>query len=341
MTLTLVSPLRGWVCSLAELPDAAFAQGMVGDGVAIDPTGDTLHAPCAGIVVGVHRARHAVTLRAENGAELLCHIGIETVGLGGDGFTVLVADGDRVAVGAPLIRFDLDILANDAKSLASPILLIDPDAYRITRRAQDLRVAVGDWLMEVAATGATTTAASATDTPASTRTITLPPGHGIHARPAAAIAACARGFDAVVELVTTRTRASATSPVALMTLGVAAGETVTLSAHGRDADAALTALARLIEHGLETGARTPHAPPPAPARNGGTTAVPGIALGTIVHVATLRREPPATGQGRAAETQALDAALASVRAALATRTASGPAAQRDIARAHLELLDDP
>ena len=83
--LTLVSPLRGWCAPIDETPDAVFAQRLLGDGVAIDPTEDTLHAPCDGEVISVAAARHAVALRAANGAEILLHVGIDTVALGGEG----------------------------------------------------------------------------------------------------------------------------------------------------------------------------------------------------------------------------------------------------------------
>ncbi|WP_293883113.1 glucose PTS transporter subunit IIA, partial [Sphingomonas sp.] len=221
MTLTLLSPMKGWATPLADLPDAAFAEKMVGDGVAIDPTGTMLHAPCTGVVVGVHRVRHAVTLRADNGAEILCHIGIETVGLGGSGFTAHVANGDRVEAGKPLIEFDLETLSRGAKSLASPILVVNTDAFCVTRRASETRLAVGDWLMDLEPVLATSTIdASIIATHAVTRKLVIPPGQGIHARPASAIVACIRGFAAEVEFISDRGRASATNMVALMTLGI-------------------------------------------------------------------------------------------------------------------------
>ena len=82
--LILLSPLQGWGAPLAETPDPVFSGGMMGDGVAIDPTGTTLHAPCAGTLIVVAASRHAVTIRAENGAEILLHVGIDTVGLNTD-----------------------------------------------------------------------------------------------------------------------------------------------------------------------------------------------------------------------------------------------------------------
>lgn len=343
MKLTLRAPLDGWVAPLAEVPDAAFAEGLVGDGVAIDPLGSLLHAPCAGEVVAVHASLHAVTLRSDSGAEILCHVGIETVGLRGKGFAVHVAVGDRVDAGARLLSFDLDVLADGARSLISPILVIDQEAFRITRRAHDVQVTVGDWLMDLEFAGAADQPAISTGHgPVHTRSVVLPHGHGIHARPAAAIVACARRFDASVELATERATAPATSAVALMTLGLGGGDRAMLNARGADAEAALEALAFLIETELDgERAASPAVAPSAKADGRGVTAVPGIAIGSVARLRPSCLEPPAEGQGIAVERPALRAALAEVRAALQVRTASGSRAQADIARAHLALLDDP
>src|ERR671910_652473 len=115
--LTLVSPLRGWCAPLDETPDPVFAQRLLGDGVAIDPTAGVLHAPCDGEVISVAAARHAVAIRAPNGAEILLHVGIDSVALGGEGFEMLVSAGARVRRGDPLLSFDLDALARRAKSV--------------------------------------------------------------------------------------------------------------------------------------------------------------------------------------------------------------------------------
>ena len=343
VTLTLRAPLTGWVAPLHEVPDPAFAEGLVGDGIALDPLGSVLHAPCAGQVIAVHASLHAVTLRADNGAEILCHIGIETVGLRGSGFTRHVAVGDRVDSGAALLSFDLDLLADRARSLVSPILLIDQDAFRITRRASDVQVTVGDWLMDVEETGAPEHQAKpAEHGPVHTRNIILPPGHGIHARPAAAIVACARRFDAEIDLATETTTAPATSAVALMTLGLGGGDHAILRASGPDAERAIDALANLIEAQWESeGAFSPIRELPKAANGRGVTAVPGIAIGVVARLRPAKLEPPAKGQGIAIETATLDAALDHVRSALQTRSVGGSPAQADIARAHLALLDDP
>lgn len=95
--LVLLSPLDGWAAPLAEVPDPVFAQAMLGDGVAVDPTGSVLHAPCDGVVISVHAARHAVSLRAEGGVELLMHVGLDTVTLGGRALRSMSPKGRRCA----------------------------------------------------------------------------------------------------------------------------------------------------------------------------------------------------------------------------------------------------
>ena len=103
MRRVLRSPLAGWALPLAQVPDPVFAQGTVGEGVGIDPTEGLLHAPCDGRIEFLAGHRHALSLHAD-GLVLLLHVGIDTVGLHGEGFEPLVADGDRVRAGQPLLR---------------------------------------------------------------------------------------------------------------------------------------------------------------------------------------------------------------------------------------------
>ena len=97
--ITLAAPLAGCAMPLTEVPDPAFAQGLVGTGMAIDPTVNELRSPCDGVVLSVHRARHACTVRTASGAEVLLHLGVDTVGLNGEGFTAHVQDGQSVKTG--------------------------------------------------------------------------------------------------------------------------------------------------------------------------------------------------------------------------------------------------
>src|SRR6476620_12530833 len=115
--LLLRAPLSGVVYPLERVPDPVFAQKLMGDGLSIDPTDATLRAPCAGEIIQLHAASHALTLCIASGVEVMMHIGIDTVSLKGAGFTPRVKVGDKVESGAPLIDFDLDQIATKAKSL--------------------------------------------------------------------------------------------------------------------------------------------------------------------------------------------------------------------------------
>ena len=120
--VVVCAPMDGRVVSLQAVPDAAFAQGLVGAGVAIDPVGERVVAPCAGVLRRSGHA-HAFTIETEAG-DVLVHVGIDTVALAGEGFTVLCADGSRVDAGDAILRLDLDRLAHRAPSLVSPVLAL-------------------------------------------------------------------------------------------------------------------------------------------------------------------------------------------------------------------------
>ena len=126
-----LAPLSGQVWALERVPDPVFAQKMVGDGLSIDPTDASLVAPCDGEVVTLHAAGHALTLRTAEGIELLMHVGIDTVTLKGEGFIPRVKPGDTVQTGVPLIQFDLDFLATNAKSLLTQIVITNSERVTI------------------------------------------------------------------------------------------------------------------------------------------------------------------------------------------------------------------
>ena len=348
--LVLRAPLDGWATPLGDVPDPVFAQAMLGDGVAIDPTGSALHAPCDAVVVGVHAAGHAVTLRAAGGLEILLHVGLETVALGGEGFDVYVVEGQKVGAGDRLIGLDLDVLAARAASLISPLVITNLGAYAVGGRFADRLVAVGDPLLELVATASAAGAEGALQGPELTRRIHVPLVHGLHARPAARVADCARRFRADSAITRAGRRASARSPVALMSLGLQQGDEAVLSASGPDAPAALAALASLIEGGMgETAPPIPVAPAPAPqAAPGspgllrGVTAAPGLAIGPAVHLVRTEIVVPEDGQGVAHEQVALAAALAQVGGQIgeAIRTDADPTRSAILA-AHLALAEDP
>lgn len=126
-TLALRQPVAGTVVALADVPDAMFAQGTMGPGLAIDPAGDTVVAPAAGTVASVFPTGHAIGLALDAGTELLIHIGIDTVGMEGDGFETLVKTGDHVEAGTPLIRFDPAKIRAAGLSPITPVIVLNDE----------------------------------------------------------------------------------------------------------------------------------------------------------------------------------------------------------------------
>ncbi|TPG20974.1 phosphoenolpyruvate--protein phosphotransferase [Sphingomonas koreensis] len=350
-TIILSSPLRGWAAPLDEVPDPVFAGRMLGDGVAIEPTGSILHAPCDGQIISLHASLHAITLRSTEGAELLIHIGVDSVALGGEGFVTKVAEGDFVHRGDPMIEFDLDALLLRVPSVITPILVNNPDQYEIVRRDVDRAVKVGELLMTLAPR--TATAAETVITGDEHRCqITVPMVHGIHARPAGRIAECARGFKCDLSFEKEGRTANARSAVSLLTLGVKFGDTIEISAKGEDADDALTALCTLVRSGMGEGGerastadgnkvRALHLPPPpalpADGRIFAVQAAPGLAVGQVVWLREIDSVVPENGVSASVERARLESALVTAVERLAQ--ASGNAAT--VLEAHQALLQDP
>jgi phosphoenolpyruvate-protein phosphotransferase len=348
-TLTLVAPLAGWSGALEEAPDAVFAQRLLGDGLAIDPTAGTLCAPCDAEVLLLPPSRHAVTLRSAGGCEILLHVGIDTVALGGAGFTAHTREGAAVRAGDELLSFDLDVLARRAKSVLTPVV-ITGDGWRITRSSRDCEVRVGEFLMELVATAAGGTDGAQHDAlTEQVRRVTVNFEHGIHARPAALMAAALKDLAAEVRIVAGARAANARSTTALMSLGAKRGDLIELQASGPDAAAALTALAGVLgAPAARAGASAPRAAAATPQvdsvagagrRYRGISASGGLAVGTALQLRRAQVEVAADGVGVAHEQAALERARGAVRQRLSRGGTSG--AQAEIAAAHLELLDDP
>lgn len=346
--LVLVAPLGGWSSPLEEVPDPVFSGKIMGDGVALDPTESTLRAPCDGDVVTVAAARHAVVVRAANGAEILLHVGCNTVDLGGEGFEVHVETGRSVKTGDPLITFDLDAIAQRVSSLLTPIVVVEGEKFEITRRAQGKTLRAGDFLMELRALEQVATAASSTTGAEVRRTVRVPFEHGIHARPAALLVRSIAGFHADVHALAHGRTASARSTVAWMQLGVHRGDEIQLIATGRDAEAAIAALEGALDASAQPANAAPAAPPVPPSAKGeprgtvrGVIASRGFAVGKAAMIASAEPVLDESGKGIAHETAELDRARGVVRAALQRLRSSSKGLAVEVLEAHLALLDDP
>ncbi|MBS4174835.1 PTS glucose transporter subunit IIA [Bacillus sp. FJAT-49736] len=148
--ITIMAPLSGEVVSLEEVPDQVFSEKMMGDGVAIIPSKNTLYSPIDGEVVNVFPTKHAITLRSKEGAEILIHMGLETVNLGGDGFDIKVSDGDKVSKGSVLADYDVEKIKGLGYKVITPIILINGEKFAMNQPSTHHQVTGGmDILLEI------------------------------------------------------------------------------------------------------------------------------------------------------------------------------------------------
>ncbi|WP_188130698.1 phosphoenolpyruvate--protein phosphotransferase [Paraburkholderia panacisoli] len=365
--IVLLAPLTGPVVPLANVPDPVFSGGMFGDGIGIDPLEGRLVAPCDGTVTHLARTGHAVTLASAEGAEILLHIGIDTVELNGKGFAPMVKQGAQVRAGDVLIEFDQDQVALNAPSLVSVIAIANSDAFEIVERAQRGLLKAGETPLLVlrARDGAAADAArqaSATNVTEEARLqVKLVHAGGLHARPAARAREAARGFDARVEVRYEGRKAAIESVVGLLGLGAGEGASIELLGVGPQAKAAVDAVANELtreaqgeveEKPARQSSPAPQAVPRpagealAPNTLAGVCAAPGIAVGKLVRWDDADIDPPEPANGTsAAESRLLDKAIATVDADLDTtvRDASqrGAVGEAGIFAVHRVLLEDP
>jgi sugar PTS system EIIA component len=134
--VTVISPLTGTLLPLEEVPDPVFAQKMMGDGFAIKPDEGHVVSPVDGEIIQVFPTKHAIGIKAKNGAEILIHIGLETVAMNGEGFTAHIKEGDKVKVGDPLVDFDISLVTDKAKSTITPIIITNSDEVNIVKHEE-------------------------------------------------------------------------------------------------------------------------------------------------------------------------------------------------------------
>ncbi|MBV7567676.1 phosphoenolpyruvate--protein phosphotransferase [Pseudomonas sp. PDM27] len=350
--LTLSAPLSGPVLTLAKVPDPVFASGAMGDGIAIDPLNDTLHAPCAGVVVHVARTGHAVTLRADNGAELLLHLGLDTVELQGQGFSMLVKEGARVANGQPLLRYDLDKVAQQCKSLVSLLILTNSQDFQ-ARPITLKSVKVGEPLLHIIRRQTSTAEVDVEFAGAEiVGLVRIAHRGGLHARPAALIRQTAQGFKSKSQLHFAGKSATCDSLIGLMGLAIGEQAEVQVSCQGPDAEAALQALLTTLSTALAEDSHTA-APPTIAQRNRpaeagvlhGVCAAPGLVGGPLFRLNAISLPVDAGQHDAQQQRQVLDAALSQVRSeidhTLAQAKKHKDSAEEAIFAAHLALLEDP
>ncbi|WP_313802748.1 PTS glucose transporter subunit IIA [Cytobacillus sp.] len=129
--LQIFAPIKGDMLSLEQVPDPVFSEKMMGDGVAIMPEDGGVHSPVEGQVILIADTKHAIGIRANDGTEVLIHIGLETVSLQGKGFETLVEVGGSVSIGQPLIEVDWNFVKENAASMITPIIITNSSEKQI------------------------------------------------------------------------------------------------------------------------------------------------------------------------------------------------------------------
>jgi len=240
--ISLYSPFIGAVVKLEQVPDLVFADKLVGDGVAIEPFDCHIYAPLDSVVKSIHNSLHAITLLADDNIEVLLHIGLDTVELAGKGFELDIKVGDKVKRGQILGKFDLDLVARQAKSLLSPVLIMHNGHYHIEEiTAPSIITTANTVLFTIAITASqadtnqTQVERLIASTPIKIRNL-----HGIHARPAALISNEANKYVGSVVIEKSPHRANAKSVVELLSLAVNHDDEVIIHAANKQIITAIT-----------------------------------------------------------------------------------------------------
>jgi phosphoenolpyruvate-protein phosphotransferase len=359
--LILLAPVSGVIYPLERVPDPVFSQKLAGDGISIDPTDNILRAPCPGEIVQQHAAGHAVTLKAAGDVEVLMHVGIDTVTLKGKGFTSRVKVGDKVETGAPLIEFDLDYVATNAKSLLTEVIISNGERVSGTVYGSGTATVGETPVLTLTLNGAAAATKEEAGPTVTSEAIVLPNPNGLHARPAAVLSSTAKTFKSDIRLQLGDRSANARSVTSLMALETARGDKVVLVAKGPDAREAVNRLTPMIAEGLGDEGCVPVSAPatmteapiaaPAPRKEvdpnllTGVPASSGLAVGEVYQVRhveiQVKEEGGTPDQERRLLDGAIDRAAGQLEALRAQLHGHKEQAKAAIFAAHSELLEDP
>ncbi|MGN8647530.1 PTS sugar transporter subunit IIA [Gracilibacillus sp. HCP3S3_G5_1] len=140
----LIAPLAGKVIPLDQVPDQVFSKKMMGEGVAIEPVDKQVVSPIDGEVVDVFKTKHAISFKTDGGAEILIHMGLDTVELDGKGFDIQVVNGQKVKKGDPLATFDIAAVTAEGYKTVTPIILLNGEEFEMTNIASEQDVVAGE-----------------------------------------------------------------------------------------------------------------------------------------------------------------------------------------------------
>ncbi len=145
----IVAPLSGEIVAIERVPSVVFAEKMVGDGIAIQPTGNKMVAPCDGKISKIFETNHAFSIESDSGIELFVHFGIGTVDLKGAGFTRVIQEGQHVKAGETIIEFDLKFLTEKVKSVLTPVVIANMEDIKELQKMSGTVEAGSDAVLKV------------------------------------------------------------------------------------------------------------------------------------------------------------------------------------------------
>ena len=341
---TLISPLDGTVVALEKVPDPVFSEHMLGNGLAILPASQTVFAPLDGTVTNINAAKHALVIK-HGDMEVLIHVGLESVTLQGEGFELFIQKGQTVRAGQKLLTFDLNILTKKAASPLVMLVITSPADAPVTVLA-DEHIKTGLPFFSVrntAATAETRTSAEVTES----APLLLKNPSGLHARPAAMLAAVAAKHAYFVELCKGRQCADVKSIVSLMGLGLQCNDSVTFRVYGPKETAQpildqLTAAFESVLGNPETVSEPTEETAELTENIHGICACGGMACGKAFLLKNSTFSFEENANNPATERETLDRALQVLGEQMKKRLAEEKnAVTRDILNAHLLLLNDP
>lgn len=143
------APAEGQLITLDNVPDEVFSTGMMGQGIAIQPSNGKIFSPIDGTVQTIFPTKHAIGLVGEQGAEVLIHMGLDTVNLEGKGYDILVTEGQAVSVGDPLVNVDLQAIQSAGYQTITPIILTNSADFDAVNTQAEQTVEVGDVIIQI------------------------------------------------------------------------------------------------------------------------------------------------------------------------------------------------
>ncbi len=242
--IKIYPPLIGAIIDISHIPDVVFADKLVGDGVAIEPFENKIYAPMDGIIKSIHKAKHAITILHETGIEILIHIGLDTVGLNGDGFKLNISANDKVKRGDVMGELDIDLISMKAKSLISPILITDMHNYALNKSIEKFTT-INTPIFTITKIDTSNTKAKLPHpkTPLIKSTpIIIKNKNGIHARPAAIISREAGLYDTEVLLEKDDKKVNAKSVTSIFSLSINQNDVIYIHASSQNIINKLTAI---------------------------------------------------------------------------------------------------